>query len=373
MKYKLRLFVLLGIVGLILTGGALPGQAQEKPLMLERLKPGEAVSGFRTDAIYLDDADKPMGGRFVHLKTGFVFDLLEIQSAPQAFMWVNTPPTSDKGEPHTQEHLLLGKGNKGRAVANSEDMSLTASGAYTQQWRTCYFFNTVAGPEVFYNQLEQRLDALLHPDYTDEEIRREVRNFGISEDPATRALRLEEKGSVYNEMVSSFENPGARLYNVLNQLVYGSDHPLAFVSGGTPEALRIITPQDIRTFHRVHYRLDNMGMVGAFPRAMGPSEVLRRTDALLNRLQPNPTGPNPAGDVPTFPAPQPAPTGAIRIVEYPDRNEQQPGTLVFAWPAVRRLDTRQQTLLELFLANFAGDPATNLYKKFVDTRTRTMD
>ena len=35
-----------------------------------------------------------------------------------------TFPTSNMGEPHTQEHLLLGKGNKGRAVA-----SLRADGA----------------------------------------------------------------------------------------------------------------------------------------------------------------------------------------------------------------------------------------------------
>ena len=39
---------------------------------------------------------------------------LRIESAPQGFIWVNTYPTSDKGEPHTQEHLLLGKGDRGR-------------------------------------------------------------------------------------------------------------------------------------------------------------------------------------------------------------------------------------------------------------------
>ena len=161
MRYRRRLSVVFVMICLLMVGYATGAQAQEKTRVLERLKPGEAIQGFRTDAIYLDDADKPMGGRFVHLKTGFVLDLLQIQSVPQAFMWVNTPPTSDKGEPHTQEHLLLGKGNKGRAVANSEDMSLTESSAYTQQWRTCYFFNTVAGPEVFYNQLEKRLDAML--------------------------------------------------------------------------------------------------------------------------------------------------------------------------------------------------------------------
>jgi hypothetical protein len=47
------------------------------------------------------------------------------------------------------------------------------------------------------------MDALIHPHYTDEEIRREVRNFGISDNNGV--LHLEEKGSVYNEMVTSMD------------------------------------------------------------------------------------------------------------------------------------------------------------------------
>ena len=34
-----------------------------------------------------------------------------------------------------------------------------------------------------------------------------MRNFGVSENPATHELRLEEKGTVYNEMVSSMAKP----------------------------------------------------------------------------------------------------------------------------------------------------------------------
>ena len=66
---------------------------------------------------------------------------------------MNTYPTSDKGEPHTQEHLLVGKGNKGRMLAESETMTLTGFTAFTMQWRTCYPFNTQAGPHVFYQNL----------------------------------------------------------------------------------------------------------------------------------------------------------------------------------------------------------------------------
>src|SRR6185503_15434237 len=63
------------------------------------LSKGQIVHGFRTDAIYLDATDKPFGGRFVHLRTGFTLDLLQIQSVPQSFIYANTFTVSDMGEP----------------------------------------------------------------------------------------------------------------------------------------------------------------------------------------------------------------------------------------------------------------------------------
>jgi len=124
------------------------------------LTEGQTIQGFRTEAVYFNDTDQPLGARFVHQKSGFTLDLLEIQSVPQAFVWVTTYPTSDMGEPHTQEHLLLGKGNKGRSVASHEPMSLSNSSAYTEQWRTCYHFYTSAGPDVFYDEFERRGTAV---------------------------------------------------------------------------------------------------------------------------------------------------------------------------------------------------------------------
>ena len=81
---------------------------------LDTLSEGAKVRGFTAESLYLDDADKPIGARFKHDATGFTVDYLRIETAPQGFIWVNSFPTSDKGEPHTQEHLLLGKGNRGR-------------------------------------------------------------------------------------------------------------------------------------------------------------------------------------------------------------------------------------------------------------------
>ena len=345
---------------------------QSSQLSFDKLSEGQTVAGFRAEAVYLDDSDKPFGARFRHARTGFTLDFLQIQSVPQVFAWVNSFPTSEMGEPHTQEHLLLGKGNVGRAHAGLESMSLAGSSAFTQQWRTAYHMHTAAGPEVFYKLFESQMDALLHPDYTDEEIRREVSHWGVSENPADKKLSLEEKGTVYQEMRTTYDRPVSRLFRALNQKVYGATHPLAMSAGGWPDAIREMKPEDIKKFHADNYRLGNMGMVASFPKEMPASDVLARLDAIFNRLEPKQESRRFASEA-DIPAPKPAPAGAIELVEYPNKNEQQPGMLLFAYPAQLRLDTREKTLLSLFLSNFAGDATTNLYKLFVDTKTRALD
>lgn len=346
--------------------------AQQLAVTYDKLFPHQTISGFETTAVYLDDADHAIGARFHHLRSGFTLDMLRIQSVPQGFIWVTTFPTSNMGEPHTQEHLLLGKGNKGRALASFESMSLIESSAFTQQWTTCYHFFTPNVADVFYNEFEHTMDALLHPDYSDEEIHREVRNFGISADAKTGSLRLEEKGSVYNEMVTTIDQPLARLFHAATVAVYGPEHPLSFESGGMPAALRVIQPSDIRRFHDGHYVLANMGIVASLPKEMEAGDALTRLDAILQRLEPvKPAIPLMTED--QLPPPQPAPAGRIEYVEYPIADERKPGFAVLIWPADRKLSGYDRTLLNLFLSNLANGPDSNLYKRLVDRSTRGAD
>ena len=339
---------------------------------LDKLTKGEAVHGFRTDAVYLDDSGRPIGARFTHRRSGFTLDYLRIESVPQGFTWVNSIPVSDQGEPHTQEHLLVGKGTTGRAFAGLDTMWLSTSSAFTMQWRTAYDFGTGAGKDVFFDIFGAQLNALLHPNYTDEEIRREVRSFGVTENP-DHSLRLEEKGSVYNEMTSSSSNRYRVLYRLMAQLDYGAAHPLALNSGGEPSGIRTMKPQDIRSFHDANYYLGNMGTIVAFPKSVPLDEVLERTDAILKKVEPQPQQRASATSKP-LPAFKPAPAGTIEIGEYPHRNEQQPSPLAFVWPATREdFSAEDMTLLELFGDTFAGDSTTNLYKLFVDSKTKVMD
>ncbi|HEX7840061.1 MAG TPA: hypothetical protein VF469_21440, partial [Kofleriaceae bacterium] len=348
-------------------GAGAPPPASE--VSLEQLAPGQVVRGFSPRAVYLDGDDHPIGARMVHVKTGFTLDYLRIESAPQGLLWVTTYPTSDKGEPHTQEHLLLGKGNSGRKLASFSAMALVHSAAFTAQRNTCYHFDTVAGHEVFWPVFEAELDATLNPDYTDEEIRREVRNFGVDR-AANGALRLEEKGSVYNEMVRDYESGDTVLWRLNAQLVYGAQHPLAFESGGYPAAIRTMTPEDIRRFHDATYHLANMGMVGAFPSSMPLASVLDHTAAVLEKYAGR-TG-RVIGEA-DLPRPAGAPPGTIEVAEFPHGDAASPGPMALVWPATRSLDLSERTLLDLFLAAFAGDESTPLYRKLIDSKSRVID
>ncbi|MBA3539028.1 MAG: hypothetical protein H0T79_05325, partial [Deltaproteobacteria bacterium] len=339
------------------------------PGALDGLVEGRAIQGFIPTALYAGADGKPLGARFVHAKTKFVFDYLRIESAPQGFLWVKSYPTSDKGEPHTQEHLLLGKGNRGRTLGSSEAMALAESSAFTDQWRTCYHFHTVAGTDVYWGVFADHLDAMLNPDYTDEEIRREVRNFGVDKgDDGT--LRLEEKGTVYNEMVRTYESPATVIWRAALRMVYGKQHPLAFESGGYPDDIRAMTVGDIRAFHTATHHLGNMGMVGAYPSTMPLAQVLDRTAQILEKAAGRTGATATEADLPR---PAAAPAGTIELVDYPFATTTNPGPLMLVYPATRTLDSTERIALTLFLGAFASDESTPLYKKLVDGKTRVLD
>src|SRR6185295_17538370 len=121
------------------------------------------------------------------------------------------------------------------------------------------------------------------------EIRREVCDFGVAEGEGG-SVRLEEKGSVYNEMVSSTTNPYWKLFQSAGHLAYGTSHPLSYNAGGEPSGIRTMKPEDIRGFHEANYYLANMGTIVALPPDVSVADALTRIDAILNRLQKNDAG-----------------------------------------------------------------------------------
>lgn len=351
----------------------IPAVAAAAEVDFAELEPNERIADFRTEALYTNEAGVEIGARFRHVPTRFVLDVLRIQSLPQAFMWVNSFPPSDKGEPHTLEHLLLGKGTVGRRVASLEEMSLGNSSAYTEQRRTCYHFNTAAGSQTFFDLFEAKLHAMLHPNYSDEEIRREVCNMGVADGPDGE-LRLEEKGTVYNEMVSTFERPWGNLFHEMGKMIYGDGHPLSYSAGGTPAGIRDLTAEEIRVFHANTHHLNNMGAVVSIGAEVTLEECLNRLSDVLERVEPDgKAGTDPASAKDRLPEARPSPLGSILHTHFPNENPNEPGVYLMSWPAERELSLGQQELLRLFLGTFANGQTSTLHKIFIDSRTREMD
>jgi len=358
--------------------------ASTNKLIFEDLEQYQDIASFKVVNLYTDGLDRAMGARFVSVKTGYLIDMIRIQSVPQGFFWVKTPPKWDKGEPHTCEHLLLGKGSVGKGVAALEEMSLGNSSAFTAQLITAYHFNTTAGEDTFYKLFHAKLNALMHPDFTDEEIRREVCHVGVVVDPEDGSLSLDEKGTVYTEMVSGYEGHWSYLYEPLGKMQYGDNHPVINSSGGDPKAIRQMVPEDMWSFHEQFHQLDNMGAIVSIPDEIEIDECLAQIGDILDKVQ------NPGRESLTFenadlfeklgmtkfdfPDPQmDEQTGKIIINDYPSESEQAPGYITYGWRPELELGPRELFLLRLFLRTFGEGESSLLYKYFINSKTREVD
>src|SRR5262245_34317358 len=311
---------------------------------------GKTVADFAVDAIYTDDQGRVMGTRWVHKAHGMPVTVLRIQSVPQVFLAFNTPPVSDRGEPHTGEHLLLGKGTKGKALSAEQDMSLVQSTAWTSQTDVCYSWSCAAGKETFFRSVEQYLDALLVPDYSDEEIRREVCHIGPVKDEASGALSVDEKGTIYQEMVSTYEKRW-NCWDELQKKLWGRDHPLSFSSGGEPAAVRTCEPKHVHDFHAAHYHLAaDTEMIVALPDSVPEEEFLARLSAQMAEVDARPEVKARGKPVHAIPPGRPDPDKSLLVVPYPNANEGDAGLAVVAWTPVPRTSQADRIAAEILLS-----------------------
>ena len=78
-----------------------------------------------------------------------------------------------------------------------QSLLLGSSSAFTDKTRTVYHFSCSAGIQSFLTLFKTMLDALLCPDFADEEIRREVCHMGVFKG----ALCPESKWSVAGRLI----------------------------------------------------------------------------------------------------------------------------------------------------------------------------
>jgi Zn-dependent M16 (insulinase) family peptidase len=341
---------------------------------LATLKKDQTVSDFTVANLYSDSDAKVVGAKFWHVGTRAPVYVLQIETVPQMFMWIDTPTDSNRGLSHSLEHLLIGKGTKGRYLFLLEQMRLSRSAAVTDDDVNSYSFSSGTGMAGFLEQFHGWLDALYRPDFTDSEAEREFYHFGVNYDASTKKRGLVEKGTVYDEMQSGEHHYD--YYFALNKLIFGDTNPFAFFSSGVPDEMRNVNSDEIRRFHGEHYRLgpttgfifvlDPREDVGAFLQRI--SEEFRQVSGARNASAKIAH----ASGQPKYPI-HPSRDTEVKIYPFPSTSETDSGQVRFGWkPAQANSQTDLRLLQLLFRALADGDKSV-LYKSLVDSKTRELD
>ncbi len=341
---------------------------------LSALERDQTLAEFRVANLYSDAQGKIMGVKLWHIPTGAPVFLLQIETLPQAFMWIDTPDNSNRGLAHSLEHLLAGKGTKGRYCKLLGEMRLSQSAANTVDDFNYYGFSSAAGLDGFFDLFHAWLDTLYHPDFSDVEAEREFYHFGVVSNPTTKKNTLVEKGRVYDEMQTSQDSYD--YYFALNRRVLGEQNPLGFYSGGVPNEMRGVTPAEIRRFHAKHYRL---GPTTGFIFAIHPKDNVRNFLQRISRefQQFSMSGVLPAQTKPSTGDPkyQIHSSGDFeaKIYPFPDANETDAGELRFAWKPTKVDSLVQLKLVQLFFRGLAEGEQSILYKSLIDSTTRETE
>ena len=340
---------------------------------LGQLKKNDSVGDLRVSNLYADSDGKVVGAKLWHVWSGAPIYLFQIETVPQAFMWVDTPANSNAGLAHSLEHLLASKGTKGRYLNLLKEMRLSRSAAATTDDFNLYSFSSGTGLGGFFEQFHAWLDALYRPDFTELEAEREFYHFGISVDPATKDRSLVEQGAVYDEMQA-----GQGIYTYyfeLNKRVFGSSNPFAFYGGGVPAEMRHVTPGDIRAFHAQHYRLSpTTGFIFALAPREDARKFLQRISTELTQFTPSRV-PQPAPDMspkPKYPL-RPSKDTQIAIFPFPSSSVADRGEVRFGWEPMRAHSQIEIKLLQLFFRALGDGDQSLSNKAFIDSKTREFD
>ncbi|KAG6004384.1 hypothetical protein E4U21_001104 [Claviceps maximensis] len=160
----------------------------------------------------------------------------------------------DSGAPHTLEHLIF-MGSKSYQFKGLLDKLSSRAYSGTNAWtatdHTAYTLET-AGWEGFAQVLPVYLEHIILPTITDEAIVTEVWHIDGEGNDA---------GVVYSEM-QAVQFRSAEIMDLqARRLLYPKDVGFRYETGGMTEALRVLTPDRIRQFHRDMYQPRNLCLV----------------------------------------------------------------------------------------------------------------
>ena len=160
----------------------------------------------------------------------------------------------DSGAPHTLEHLVFMGSKSYRYKGLLDKLSsraYSATNAWTATDHTAYTLET-AGWEGFAQILPVYLEHVLLPTITDEGIVTEVWHIDGEGNDA---------GVVYSEMQAVQTRSAEILDLKARRMMYPPNVGFRYETGGMTDALRVLTPERIRQFHKDMYQPRNLCLV----------------------------------------------------------------------------------------------------------------
>ena len=264
----------------------------------------------------------------------------------------------DSGAPHTLEHLVF-MGSKSYKYKGVLDRLATRAYSFTNAWtgtdQTVYTLDT-AGWAGFAQILPVYLEHCLVPTLTDEACYTEVHHVDGSGHDA---------GVVYSEM-QGVQNTQSELMELqAKRLLYPEDNGFRYETGGMMEALRVLTADRIRAFHKEMYQPKNLRVI--LIGEVDHQELLQILDKFENGI---------LKDVPALDAPFKRPwvdsrrapalkESIIKTVEFPEEDESV-GEISIAFFGPDCNATLEDTALNILLTYLAGSSVSVLENTLVE-------
>ena len=190
----------------------------------------------------------------------------------------------DSGAPHTLEHLVF-MGSKSYKYKGLLDKLAGRAYSNTNAWtavdHTAYTLET-AGWDGFAQILPVYLEHVILPNITDDACVTEVHHVDGQGNDA---------GVVYSEM-QALQYSSSELMDLrARRLLYPENIGFRYETGGMMEALRVLTPDRIREFHKAMYQPQNLAII--ITGAADHDDLLRILDDFEESIKDDIPPPNP--------------------------------------------------------------------------------
>ncbi|KAI2463442.1 Metalloenzyme, LuxS/M16 peptidase-like protein [Annulohypoxylon bovei var. microspora] len=264
----------------------------------------------------------------------------------------------DSGAPHTLEHLVF-MGSKSYQYKGLLDKLASRAYGTTNAWtatdQTAYTLET-AGWEGFAQILPVYLEHLIVPTITDAACLTEVHHINGEGNDA---------GVVYSEMQGVQYTSGELMDIRARRLLYPENVGFRYETGGMMEALRVLTPERIRDFHRAMYQPRNMCVI--IIGEVNHDHLLSIMDQFEESVKDDIPPLNAPFKRPWIESAQPPPLKktVVETVEFPEEDEST-GDMVVGFFGPNCTDVIESAALNILLTYLSGSSVAVLENIMVE-------